>query len=269
MPEGDSILRAARALHRVLCGRVVQKFESVLPALMRVDYDKGIAGRTIEAVTARGKHLLMEFSGDLYLHTHMRMNGSWHIYKPGVRWQRPARDMRIVIAVQDALAVGFNIPVAEFLSSRELARHSDLSALGPDLLGPSFDEVDARRRIRAHAAEAIGDVLLNQRVVAGVGNLLKSEILFMAATCPFDRVADLADADLDRVIRVARELMAMSVRGGGRQTTRSMDPRAKLWVYDRGGLPCRHCGAPIESKKTGADARLTYWCPRCQPVRRT
>ena len=265
MPEGDSIFRAARTLERVLKGRVVETFESVLPALARVHYDKSVTGRTIEAVTARGKHLLIEFSGDLYLHTHMRMNGSWHIYRPGARWQRPAREMRIVIGVRDVLAVGFNIPVAEFLSSRELARHSDLSALGPDLLGPSFDEADAGRRIRAHATEAIGDVLLNQRTVSGVGNVLKSEILFVAATFPYDRVADLADADLDRIIRVARELMAMSVRGGGRQTTRSMDPAAKLWVYGRGGLPCRKCGTAIASKKTGMDARLTYWCPRCQP----
>jgi len=268
MPEGDSIFRAARALDRVLRGRVVQKFESVLPALMRVDHDRRLAGRTIEAVSARGKHLLMQFSGDLFLHTHMRMNGAWHIYRPGVRWQRPARDMRILIAAPDVVAVGFNIPIAEFLSSRELARHRELGALGPDLLGPSFDEGDARGRIRALPREAIGDVLLNQRVVAGIGNVLKSEILFVAAADPFEHVADLSDADLDRIIRVARELMTMSVRGGGRQTTRSMNPAAKLWVYGRGGLPCRKCGTAIESRKTGIDARLIYWCPRCQRSRR-
>ena len=151
--------------------------------------------------------------------------------------------MRILVAAKNVVAVGFNIPVAEFLSSREIVRHRELGALG-------------------------ADVLLNQRVVAGVGNVLKSEILFVAATCPFERVADLTDADIHRIVGVARELMAMSVRGRGRQTTRSMDPRAMLWVYGRGGLPCRRCGAMIESRKTRTDARLTYWCPRCQPPRR-
>jgi endonuclease-8 len=268
MPEGDSIFRAARALDRALRGRVVEKFESVLPALMRVDEDRPVAGRTIESVSARGKHLLMEFSGDLFLHTHMRMNGSWHIYRPGVAWRRPARDMRIVIAAPGVVAVGFNIPVAEFLSSRELARHRELGALGPDPLGDSFDASAVRRRIRALPRAAIGDVLLNQRVLAGIGNVLKSETLFVAETYPFDPVADLSDAELDRIIRTARDLIAMSVRGSGRQTTRSMDPRARLWVYGRGGLPCRKCGTAIESRKTGVDARLTYWCAHCQPSRR-
>jgi endonuclease-8 len=265
MPEGDSIFRAARALDRALKDQLVEKFESVLPALTRVDEDRPLAGRTIESVSARGKHLLMRFSGDLVLHTHMRMNGSWHIYRPGVRWQRPASDMRIVITAPNVVAVGFNIPVAEFLSSRDLVRHRELGRLGPDLLAASFDDAEARRRIRALPRAAIADVLLNQHVVAGIGNVLKSEILFVAAVHPFERVADVADADLDRIMSVARELMAMSVGGPGRQTTRSMDPAAKLWVYGRGGLPCRKCGTPIESKKTGLDARLTYWCPRCQP----
>jgi endonuclease VIII len=268
MPEGDSIFRAARVLDRVLKGRIVEKFESVLPALMRVNYDTPLAGRTIESVTARGKHLLMAFSGDLFLRTHMRMNGSWHIYRPDARWQRPARDMRILVAAENVVAVGFNIPVAEFLSSREIVRHRELGALGPDLLGRSFDEIEARRRIVALPHDTIADVLLNQRVVAGVGNVLKSEILFVAATCPFERVADLTDADIGRILGVARELMAMSVRGRRRQTTRSMDPRAMLWVYGRGGLPCRRCGATIEFRKSGTDARVTYWCPRCQPRRR-
>jgi len=267
MPEGDTIFRAARALDRALTGRVVEKFESVLPALMRVDQDRPLAGRTVESVSARGKHLLMEFSGDVFLHTHMRMNGAWHIYRPGVRWQRPARDMRILIAAPDIVAVGFNIPIAEFLSSRDLLRHRELGRLGPDLLAASFDDADARRRIRALPRAAIGDVLLNQRVVAGIGNVLKSEILFVADIDPFERVADVDDASLDRVIAVARQLMAMSVRGDRRQTTRAMDPRTRLWVYGRGGLPCRKCGTRVESKKTGLDARLTYWCPRCQPSR--
>src|SRR5215212_9553540 len=120
MPEGDTILRAAQALHRTLAGRVVTRFESVYPALTRINEDHPIVGRTLESVTARGKHLLMAFSGDLVLRTHMRMNGSWHLYRTGARWQRPARDMRIIVGTDHAVAVGFNVPVAEFLTHREL-----------------------------------------------------------------------------------------------------------------------------------------------------
>src|SRR3979411_2194165 len=132
MPEGDSIFRAAQAMQRALAGRRVLRFETVFPALARVDTDRPIAGRTIESVGARGKHLLMVFSGDLVLHTHMRMNGSWHLYPAGARWQRPVRDMRLLVATADAVAVGFNVPIAELLTSRELARHRELQALGPD-----------------------------------------------------------------------------------------------------------------------------------------
>ena len=274
MPEGDTIFRAAQTLHRTLAGRIVEHFESVLPQLMRVDHDRPIAGRTIEAVSARGKHLLMAFSGDLILHTHMRMNGAWHVYRTGVRWRRPARDMRVLVATAEVVAVGFNVPVAEFLAPRDLRRHRDLGTLGPDLLDASFDPREVGRRIRACARGAIGDVLLNQRVIAGIGNVLKCEILFLSGIDPFTPVGALSDAALDRTIAVARELMAMNVHADrlngrttyGRATRGSLDPRARLWVYGRGGLPCRKCGTAIQSRKTGLDARLTYWCPQCQPL---
>src|SRR5439155_21132568 len=150
MPEGDTIFRAAQTLHRVLAGYVVVRFESVLPALTRVDEDHPVAGRTIDSVSSRGKHLLMQFSGDLILHTHMRMNGSWHLYRPRDRWRAPARDMRLLVATASYVAVGFTIPVAEFLSGRGLQRHKELTALGPDLLDPRFDRDEVLRRIRAH-----------------------------------------------------------------------------------------------------------------------
>src|SRR6185295_9025186 len=128
MPEGDSIFRAARTLHRALAGSRVTRFESALPALNRIDDDRPLAGRTIESVSARGKHLLMTFSGDLVLRTHMRMNGSWHIYRPGERWRRPARDMRVLVETARFVVVGFNVPVAELLTGRELSRHRELEA---------------------------------------------------------------------------------------------------------------------------------------------
>ena len=279
MPEGDTILRAAQALQRALSGHVVTRFESVYPAVTRVADDRPIVGRSVESVSARGKHLLMAFSGDLVLRTHMRMNGSWHLYRPGVRWQRPAREMRVLVATADAVAVGFNVPIAELLSRRQLEAHRDIRALGPDLLagaGASYeyavDTAEIVRRMRARGREHVAEVLLNQRVVAGIGNVFKSEILFMAGVDPFTPASSLSDADLERIVGIARDQLAASVldrsktlsRSIGRRTTRSLDPSAALWVYSRAGKPCRRCGTIIRSKKTGLDARLTYWCPECQ-----
>jgi endonuclease-8 len=281
MPEGDSIFRAARTLHRALAGSRVTRFESVFPALNLIDQDRPLAGRTIESVSARGKHLLMNLSGDLVLRTHMRMNGSWHIYRPGERWQRPARDMRIVVETAQFVAVGFNVPVAEFLTGRELSRHKELLALGPDLLGPlapsrpagtSLDREEVLRRMRSQGSAAIADVLLNQRVVAGIGNIFKSEVLFLTGVDPFRPTTELSDDTLRLIVdEAARQLRANVLqqsqtlsRAAGITTTRSLDPGAKLWVYGRGGKACRKCGTTIRAKKTGLDARLTYWCPRCQ-----
>jgi endonuclease-8 len=273
MPEGDTIFRAARTLHQVFAGQVVTRFESVFPALTRVDEDRIVTGRSVEEVASRGKHVLVAFSGDLILRTHMRMNGSWHVYPAGAPWQRPARDMRVLFGTSEAVAVGFNIPVAEFLTARTLARSTALGRLGPDLLDPSFDRAEARRRMRERGDGAIADVLLNQRVIAGIGNVFKSEILFLAGVDPFAAASTLSDAALERLLDVALEQLRANVMtrdqtlstAFGRRTTRSLDPDAKLWVYGRGGKPCRRCGAPIQSRATGLDARLTYWCPVCQP----
>ncbi len=272
MPEGDTIFLAAQAMHRFLAGHAVTRFESVYPSLTRVAEDRPVVGRTIESVAARGKHLLVTFSGDLILRTHQQMNGSWHLYRPGVRWRLPAGDMRVIVGTADVVAVAFRIQIAEFLSGLELVRHPQLGALGPDLLRTEFDASEAIRRMRAHDAAAIADVLLNQRVVAGIGNEFKSEILFLAGVQPFAPVAELSDADLQRILDVSRAQLADNVMPRskaltivrGRRTTRSMNPAARLWVYGRAGKACRRCGAPIQSRKTGIDARLTYWCPRCQ-----
>jgi len=245
MPEGDTIHRTAATLQRALAGKVVTRYETMLPKI-----EAPLRGRTIERVVAAGKHLVIDFSGDLHLRTHMRMNGSWHIYRPGERWQRPRRDMRIVIETADFVAVGFNIPVAEMLTERELERA--LHAQGPDLLA-DFDVDEAVRRAREHGDEQIADVLLNQRVAAGIGNIWKSESLFACGINPFRKVKDIDD--LEKLFLAARALLNQSAAG----------ERARLNVYSRGGQPCRKCGTAIESRKQGLDARLTYWCPRCQP----
>jgi len=271
VPEGDTIFRAARTLNRALAGRTVARFESVYPALTRIDHQAPIAGRVVEAVSSRGKHMLMAFSGDLILHTHMRMHGSWHIYRPGERWRAPSHDMRIVIGTDAYVAVAFNVPVAEFLTRAELARHTQIQALGPDLAAASFDRDEVRRRLADRRDEPIHDVLLNQQVLSGIGNVLKSEALFVARINPFTLVRDIDDPTLDRLIDVSLRLMKMNITdtvispaGPGRRTTGSLDPTARLFVYGRSGKPCRSCGTPIESRKTGVDARLTCWCPKCQ-----
>jgi endonuclease-8 len=275
MPEGDTIFRAARTLDRALRGTAVTRFESVLPALTRVDDDRPIAGRTIESVRAAGKHLLVAFSGGLTLRTHMRMNGSWHIYRPGEPWRLPRSAMRLAIETASFVAVAFKVPVAEFLDDRAAARREDLAAMGPDLLAEGFDAGEVIRRIRARPDAEIAQALLNQRIVAGAGNIYKSETLFVAGVNPFTRVSRVSDEDLARILATARRLMQLNVREGApggivtvpglRRTTGRADPSERLWVYGRSGRPCRRCGTAIERRKQGPDARSTYWCPGCQP----
>jgi endonuclease-8 len=266
MPEGDTIHRAARTLNAALAGRTITRFETVFPKLARVDHDTPLAGRVVESVTAAGKNLLMQFSGDLHLRTHMRMNGSWHIYRPGERWRKRFSDMRIVLETAEWVAVAFNVPVAEFYDAQSLARQDDLLHIGPDFLGETFDSAEAVRRIREHPEEEIANVLLNQRVVAGIGNEYKSELLFMTGVSPFAPVREVSETQLQSILRTARKVMLANVakRAAGRITTFSLDRSQAQYVYGRGGKPCRRCGTRIEYAKQGRDARGTYWCPKCQ-----
>jgi endonuclease-8 len=272
MPEGDTIFRAARTLHRALAGRTLTAFESPLPALTRVDEDAPLAGRLVDRVWARGKHLLLALSGDLVLHTHMRMNGSWHIYRPGERWRLPRSRMRVALYTDAFVAVGFDLPVAELVDSRGLGRTRSLAALGPDLLGDAFDEASALARIRAQGSREIGDALLDQRIVAGIGNVYKAETCFVARVNPFAPVASLSDARLQSLLATARTLLRANVSESSRSgivTYRGLEAArrggaAAHWVYGRRGRPCRRCGTPILARSQGEDARTTYWCPKCQ-----
>jgi endonuclease-8 len=274
MPVGDTIFRAARTLHRALAGKQVVRFETALAQLSRVDDDAPIAGRMVTGVRSVGKHLLLEFSGDLVLRTHMRMAGSWHIYRPGERWRRPRASMRVVVETADFQAVAFDVPVAEFGTARELARDPAVASLGPDVLAEGFDEDEAVRRLRERSVRGIGDALLDQRALAGIGNVFKSEVCFAERVHPFTPVSAVDDATLLRLVRTARRFLGMNVleSSGGRmvtytglrRTTRRGDRSARLWVYGRVGQPCRVCGAPIAREKRGPEARSTYFCPRCQ-----
>lgn len=253
MPEGDTIFRTARTLNSALAGKTVTRFETGLAHLARVDDEQAIAGRVVESVRSVGKHLLIDFSGDLHLRTHMRMNGSWHIYRAGERWQRSRNAARIVIETEEWVAVAFDVNVSEFLSGDAIRRQRDLRALGPDLLAEDFDTDAALQRLRECGTSEIADALLNQRVMAGVGNIWKSEALFVAQVNPFVLVKDLDDATLTKIIGAARKLLQRSAAG--------QVPRA---VYERQGKPCVRCGTAISYRKQGEDVRGTCWCPKCQ-----
>jgi endonuclease VIII len=275
VPEGDTIYRAARALGLALEDKVITRFETALAPLAAVDDNTPVAGRTVEKVESRGKWLLIYFSGDLILVTHMLMSGSWHIYRPGERWQRPHSQMRAVIATSDFEAIAFNVPVAKFYTAMSLVRDSNIPALGPDLLGTNFAADEAKRRLLAHTGEEIANVLLNQRVMAGLGNVYKSEVLFACGVHPFRHVGTLSPAEIDCILDRAQGFLKMNTKDGSdeamvtytglRRTTRAADPGARLWVYRRNGKECRRCGATIRMQRQGPGARSTYWCPVCQP----
>lgn len=277
MPEGDTIFRSARALSRALGGRIITGFRSTYPTLTRVHDDTPLTGQTVDRVESCGKWLLMHFSGGATLATHMLMSGSWHIYRPGERWQKPRFAARIVIENAEYHAIGFNVPVAEMHTAQTLARDRRFPREANDLLSGEFDADAALERILSYPGDEIGDVLLNQRVMAGVGNVFKSEACFVAAIHPFARVATLTRAEVRRVIHVAQRQLDANVmedsgdtivtwRGAGRRTTHRSNPAESLWVYGRNGEPCRKCSAPIRRRIQGFDARVTFWCPECQPM---
>jgi endonuclease-8 len=280
VPEGDTIFRAARTLHLALASTQATAFTSVYPALTRIDEDTPIAGRDITGVESRGKHVLIHFGPPasaagpaLTLRTHMRMSGSWHIYRPGEKWQLPRRDARIVIETSGFVAVAFKVPVAEFLDALQVARQEDLRRIGPDLLAEAFDEHEAVARLVARGAQPIAEALLNQRVVAGIGNVYKSETLFLERIHPATPVNAVDEPALRALLRTARRLLAGNVTDasaqiityrGLRRTTGRSNPEERLWVYGRSGKPCRRCATPISFARTGPDARGTYWCATCQ-----
>jgi endonuclease-8 len=266
MPEGDTIFRTARTLHRALAGQTVTRFESVLPKLERIDYDTPIAGRTVDSVEARGKWVLMHFSGDLILLTHMLMSGSWHIYRPGEKWQRHRSHMRIVVETPAMLAVAFNVPVAEFHSAASLARREGFNRLGPAPLSPGFDPAVAIANLAARPDLELGLALLDQTVMAGLGNVFKSEVAFACGVNPFRKISTLTQNQLADLVATARKFLLANVTetSGHSRTTGRIAQEEFLWVYGRAGEPCRRCATPIRSQKHTADGRISFWCPACQ-----
>ncbi|MGB0065311.1 MAG: DNA-formamidopyrimidine glycosylase family protein [Terracidiphilus sp.] len=277
MPEGDTIFRTARNLGRVLEGKPVTAFRSTFPWLMRFNNDTPLAGQCVNHVEARGKWLLVHFSGGGILASHLLMNGSWHIYRRGERWQVARVHMRIVIANAEYEAVGFRVPVAKMHTAASLERDLRVAHAENDVLRAEFDGAAALKRLMACGSEAIADALLDQSVVAGVGNVFKSEICFVNGLHPFRRVDSLTREEAAAAIAYAQKLLKANVledsgdtivtyRGQQRRTTHASDPSESLWVYGRAGEACRRCGEAIRRRIQGADARVTFWCPQCQAM---
>jgi len=245
-----------------MAGKTVLAFASSLPAVTAAAERLGLVGRTVEAVEARGKHLLLRFSGGSVLHTHQGMRGSWRLQRR-VRQARWPPSARAVIETADVVAICSLAPVVELLSATQAGAHPGLSRLGPDLLGPGFDAEAARRRLRARGDLEIGVALLDQTVLSGIGNVYKSEVLFLCGVSPFTRVGELDDATLDRLVTRAGEMLRRNIGPGGPRRVPGLAP-GRLWVYRRSGQPCRCCGTPVQRAVQGDQVRSTYFCPACQ-----
>jgi endonuclease-8 len=254
MAEGDSILRLARRMDAALADSAVRVRT---PGRRRPQGRPAsdLDGETLSSAESRGKHLLLHFTGGLVLHSHLGMRGSWHLYRPGERWRRPASAAWIALEAEDVVAVNFDGSSMRIVREAELGRDPRLARLGPDLLA---SDVDARRvassLARAGSGRELGDALLDQTLVAGIGNIFKSEGCFAARLDPWRKVGDLKPEELELVASETRALMLGSAESG----------RARMRVYRRAGMPCPRCGAGIRARKQGDDARTTYWCAGCQ-----
>ena len=256
MPEGDTIHNAALRVGGALVGREILEIETPHPRHRGGRWPERLAGRAVRSVDARGKHLFVRFEGDLTLHSHLRMGGKWGVYEHGRRWTRAARRAWLIIRTDSHDVVQFDGPVLELMTDSRTRFDQLLAGLGQDIVADEFDEEVYVARIREDdQTRAIGEALLDQRNVAGIGNIWKSEGCFMAHVDPWRRVADLSDDELRTLAHAIRPEIRASARRGG---------RAGTFVYDRAGLPCRVCATPVLARGQGDDNRTTYWCSTCQ-----
>lgn len=270
VPEGDTIHRTAITLRRVLGDRILTRCESDSAAFAEWQ----LVGRRVARVEARGKHLLIHCDAlpdsptepgrlPATIHSHMGMHGSWHVYRPGEAWQQARSRARLVLGTHEWVVPCFAPELIEPLGPRGLLRHPMLRELGPDLLDPDVDLDEALARLQQLGELEIGDAILRQSAVAGIGNVYKSELLFLERIDPFTRVATLAPERVLALLEHARELLRINVeRAGGRRTR--FEGRGGTWVYERSGMPCRECGGRIGMRRQGPLARSTYFCRGCQ-----
>lgn len=263
MPEGDSVYRFATRLRAVLEGQVITAAQAHGPG--PVPQVHRIVGKTCTGVRSQGKNLLISFDNGLVLRGHLRMYGTWHVYSPGQPWTRPEREARLVLETAKHVVVNFNAPVIELIEERALVAHKPISGLGPDLLDDEFDASEACRRFRApeRAGLTVGDAIMDQKVMAGVGNIWKHETLFRCGVNPWRTVSELDDATLMGIVTTAQALLRASV---GKENSLELKRRPTMYVYMRAGQPCRRCHTRLRSGPQGIDIRQSAWCPTCQPL---
>ncbi len=252
------VWRAARQLNDALAGRVLTRSDFRVPRFATTD----LTGRSVAEALSRGKHLLIRVDGDVTVHTHLRMDGSWRI---GRASGYPLRDhrIRLVLANHEWQAVGRLLGIVEVIrTSRESAT---VGYLGPDLLGPDWDTAEAVRRLSADPARPIGEAVLDQRNLAGIGNIHKTETLFLRGVSPWRPVGEVDG--LAALVELAKQLLEANKERVGQVTTGDTRPGRQNWIYGRAGRPCRRCGTIIRHANQGPELaeRVTYWCPRCQP----
>lgn len=280
MPEGDTIFRAATQLRKALEGARVRSFRSdVLPRV-------ALEGQRIEKVEARGKNLLVRFESGRILRTHMRMKGSWHLYREGEQWQRAPRQARVELHADNGFvavlfgatretarrpstgeAPSLTVPIIELLDSAAALEAGEVGQLGPDATSDDFDADEAVRRLSGASTLEVGDAVMQQGLMAGAGNVIKSEALFLCRQDPFVRIADLPRAALEKLVAEVHRLLLRN-RGGGLRTSRESLDGGRLWVYGRSGQGCRVCGGPVRMERQGKAGRSTYYCPSCQAATR-
>lgn len=253
MPEGDTVFLAGRRMHEALAGKTLRRGELRHPRLSTLD----LAGLDVVGVRTYGKHMFTRFSDGHSLRSHFRMDGAWHLYRPGERWRRPAHQARAVLETEDRQAIGFALHDMEFVPTSDEDRL--ISHLGPDLLAPDFDAAEAVRRLTEDLSRPIGLALLDQRVMAGVGNLYRVEVCFLLRVSPW---APVSSVDAARAVALSRKLLQANQWRPEQNTT--SDPRVRNYVFERTGRPCVRCGTRVRSGDM--DARTVYFCPNCQSV---
>ncbi len=257
MPEGDTVYRTAKNLNAALAGQRVTRCDIRVPRFATID----LTGDVIDEVASRGKHLLMRI-GDHTIHTHLKMEGSWHLYQHGTRWRRPAHSARAVLETDDWVAVGFSLGITEVIARDD--EEDVVGYLGPDLLGADWDPAEALRRMTADPARAVGLTLLDQRVMAGLGNVYRNELCFLRGVLPTRPIGELARPE--KLVDLAHRLIDANKDRVDRTTTGTLRGETD-WVYERTGKPCLRCGTKIEEGELGESElqlRETYWCPHCQ-----
>lgn len=260
MPEGDTVWQTAQRLHQALAGPPLIRSDLRVPRLATAD----LTGRRVLEVVPRGKHLLTRVEGGLTLHSHLRMDGAWRVYGPDERWRGgPHHQIRAILATAEHTAVGYRLPVLELLRTGDEDRV--VGHLGPDLLGPDWDPDEALRRLLADPSRPVGEALLDQRNLAGIGNVYKSELCFVLRVSPWLPIGEVSAPE--RLVAHAKRLLEANRNRRARVTTAEPRSDRRLWVYGRPGRPCRRCGTPLRAAGQGpADQeRSTFWCPTCQP----